>query len=69
MKESEFETEKSHFRTFMEFSDSCDHDYEFIATLSTIQNRMGEFVTNELYQCCKCMKIGVSVNTRKIGTN
>ena len=69
MKESEFETEHSHLRTFIETNPSCDHDYQFIVTLSTIQNRMGDFVTDELYQCCKCMKIGVLVNTRKIGTN
>ena len=59
MKEIEFETEQAHLRTFVETNPSCEHDYQFIVTLSALQNRIGDFIFNELYQCCKCMKIGV----------
>ena len=59
MKEIEFETKHSHLRTFVDINPSCDHDYQFIVTLSAIRDGKGDFIFNELYQCCKCMKIGV----------
>ena len=59
MKVSEFETENSHLRTYAEIDPSCDHDYQFVLTLSSICDGKGDFIFNELFQCCKCMKIGV----------
>ena len=59
MKEIEFETKHSHLRTFVDINPSCDHDYQFIVTLSAIRDGKGDFIFNELYQCCKCMKIGI----------
>ena len=59
MKESEFETKQFHLRTYAEINAPCDHDYQFVLTVGAIRDGKGNFIFNALYQCCKCMKIGV----------
>ena len=69
MKESEFEMERTHLNTWQDLAGTfCNHDYQFVATLETISNKMGDFIFRELYQCCQCKKIGIMERRKKIGT-
>jgi len=68
MKELMIETEGRHFYTWDLAGVNCDHDYQFVVKLESIDSKMGYFIFRELYQCSRCKQIGVLEERKKIGT-